>query len=75
MNFLFKFIPINILYVFRIDQLFILRRQFTVHAVYGIIAHPRWLAANTVKVLAASQRGCMINAIDCMYVKLAPEDE
>ena len=26
-------------------------------------------------MLAASQRGCMINAIDCMYSKLPPEDE
>ena len=26
-------------------------------------------------MLAASQRGCMINAIDCMYSKLHPEDE
>ena len=25
--------------------------------------------------LAASQRGCTINAIDCMYSKLPPEDE
>ena len=36
MHFLFKFIPINILYMFQIDYLFILRRQFTVHAVFGI---------------------------------------
>ena len=26
-------------------------------------------------MLAASQRGYMINAIDCMYSKLSPEDE
>ena len=26
-------------------------------------------------VLAASQRGCMINAIDCVYSKLPPADE
>ena len=26
-------------------------------------------------MLAASQRGCMINDIDCMYSKLPPEDE
>ena len=26
-------------------------------------------------VLAASQRGCTINAIDCMYSKLPAEDE
>ena len=26
-------------------------------------------------MLAANQRGCMINAIDCMYSKLPPEDE
>ena len=26
-------------------------------------------------VLAASQRGCMINATDCMYSKLPPEEE
>ena len=26
-------------------------------------------------MLAASQRGCMINAIDCMHSKLPPEDE
>jgi hypothetical protein len=32
----FKFIPINILYMFRTDKLFILRRKFTVQAVYGI---------------------------------------
>ena len=25
--------------------------------------------------LAASQSGCTINAIDCMYSKLPPEDE
>jgi hypothetical protein len=31
-----KFIPINVLYMFRIDKLSILRRQFTVQAVYGI---------------------------------------
>ena len=30
---------------------------------------------STLIVLAASQRGCMINAIDCLYSKLPPEDE
>ena len=28
-----------------------------------------------IKVLAASQHGCTINTIDCMYSKLPPEDE
>ena len=31
--------------------------------------------SSTFIVLAASQRGCTINAIDCMYNKLASEDE
>ena len=40
----------------------------------AFIVHPRWLPAYTI-MLAASQRGCMINAIDCMYSKLPAEDE
>ena len=39
------------------------------------IVHPRWLAAKTLKVLAASQRGRKINAIDCIYSKLPSDDE
>ena len=31
--------------------------------------------SSTLIVLAASQRGCMINAIDCMYSKLPTDDE
>ena len=31
--------------------------------------------SSTLIVLAASQRGCMINATDCMYSKLPAEDE
>ena len=30
---------------------------------------------STLIVLACSQSGCTINAIDCMYSKLPPEDE
>ena len=43
----------------------------------AFIVHPRWLAANTIKVelLAASQRRCKIIAIDCMYSKLSADDE
>ena len=55
--------------MFGMDQPFLFRRQFTVYAVYGI-----YHASNLI-VLAASQHGCMINAIDCMYSKLSPEDE
>ena len=32
-------------------------------------------ASSTLTVLAASQRGCMINTTDYMYSKLPPEDE
>ena len=62
MNFLSKFIPINTLYMFRVLQMFILRRHFSVRC-------------STLIVLAASQRGCTINAIDCMYSKLPPDGE
>ena len=60
--------------MFPIDYLFIIRRQFTVHAVYSIY-HKSTLTSSTLIVLAASQRGCMIIAIDCIYSKLPPEDE
>ena len=32
-------------------------------------------AGGTLIILAASQHGCIINAIDCMYSKLPPGDE
>ena len=32
-------------------------------------------SSSTLIVLAAGQRGCTINAIDCMYSKLPTEDE
>ena len=35
----------------------------------------RYILRSTLIVLAASQRGCTINAVDCMYSKLSPEDE
>ena len=91
MHFIFKFILINILYMFRMDQLFILRRQFTVHAVYPIaILVP--FHSSTLRVVTGclfscatlnflmsdGQRGCAINTIntiDCKYSKLPPEDE
>ena len=43
----------------------------------AFIMHPRRLSTNTITliVLAANQRGCMINAIDCIYFKLPTEDE
>ena len=59
--------------MFRIHKLFILRKQFTVHAVYD--NYRGSTLSSTSIVLAASQSGCMINAIDCMYSKLPPEDE
>ena len=62
MHFLFKFIPL-------IFSTCFLRRQFTVHAVYGIYH------AFTLNVSAASQSGCTINTTDCMYSNLPPEDE
>ena len=38
---------------------------------------PNDVAANTIKliVLAGSHRGCKVNATDCVYIKLPPEDE
>ena len=57
--------------MFPIGQLFILRRQFTVYAVCGVYH----ASSSTLIVLAASHRGCTINAIDCMYSKLPTEDE
>ena len=50
--------------MFRINELFILRRQFTVLT-----------RSSTLIVLAASQRGCTINTTDCMYSKLPPVGE
>ena len=38
---------------------------------YGIEIHNDF----TLIVLAASQSGCMINAIDCIYSKLPSDDE
>ena len=55
----------NILYMFRTDKLFILRRQ--------LLTRSSW--RSTLIVLAASQRGCTINTVDCMYSKLPTEDE
>ena len=55
--------------MFRIDKLFIISRQFTVYTVYGIYH------ASTLIVLAASQRGCTINTIHCIYSKLPTDDE
>ena len=33
------------------------------------------MSSTLIILLAASQRGCMINATDCMYSKLPAEDE
>jgi hypothetical protein len=33
------------------------------------------MLSSTLIELSAIQRGCTINAIDCMYSKLPPEDE
>jgi hypothetical protein len=39
-----------------------------------ILEHPV-TPSPTLIMLAASQRGCMINATDCRYSKPPPEDE
>jgi len=46
----------------------LLYMQFTVHAVYCT-------CSSTLIVLAASQRGCVINTIYCIYSKLPADDE
>lgn len=56
MRFIFKFILLNIINIFRIDYLFILRRQFTVRTVYDIYHVSALTSCSTLIVSAASQR-------------------
>ena len=51
--------------MFRTDKVFIFRRQ--------LLTRSSW--SSTLIVLAASQHGCTINTVDCMYSKLHTEDE
>ena len=57
-------------------------KGLTIYPQYAVdcICSLRYLSCNhktspNLIVLAASQRGCTINAIDCMYSKLPPDDE
>ena len=50
-----------------VSKLFIIRRSLTVYAAQSE-------CRSTLIVLAASQRGCMINTVWCIYSKLPPDD-
>ena len=61
MQFIYAFYSVNILYMFRADKLFILRRPFLLYMqILVCIMHQEWLAASTIEAPVSSD--CKLKA-------------